>query len=254
MKETILEKLSSIEKDHDVKILYACESGSRGWGFASQDSDYDVRFIYVHKKDCYLSLDQKRDVIEQPINYLLDINGWDIKKALMLFYKSNPTLYEWLDSPIVYRDDHGFVDDLKKLIPDYFSAKACFHHYLSMLTNNYADYANKEEIKLKKYFYVLRPLFACHWLKEFNKMPPMEFQDLLSVSCLENDLRKAIDELLEIKIKSAEQDLQQRIPLIDQFVLQGIEELTEFAKSVLSVQSRSLDKLNDIFRDVLNKA
>ena len=101
--------LKEIEARHGVAILYACESGSRGWGFASQDSDYDVRFIYQNPRNWYLSIDEKRDVIELPINDELDINGWDLRKALRLLRKSNPALFEWLSSPIVYRQDEEFV-------------------------------------------------------------------------------------------------------------------------------------------------
>ncbi|MED1919930.1 nucleotidyltransferase domain-containing protein, partial [Bacillus thuringiensis] len=115
MREIILEKLKEIEQAHDLKVLFAVESGSRAWGFPSKDSDYDVRFVYVKKPEWYLSIDDKRDVVEEPINDLLDINGWDIRKALKLFRKSNPPLQEWLVSDIVYLDTLGFRDELVKL-------------------------------------------------------------------------------------------------------------------------------------------
>jgi len=86
--------LEKIEKEHKVKILFAWESGSRAWGFASKDSDYDVRFIYVHEKNWYFGIDDQRDVIELPVNEVLDVNGWDVRKALRLFRKSNAPLYE----------------------------------------------------------------------------------------------------------------------------------------------------------------
>ena len=112
MKDIIISKLAQIENDFKVKILYACESGSRAWGFASPDSDYDVRFIYVHNKSHYLSIDEHRDVIELPINEVLDINGWDLRKALRLFRKSNGPLYEWLQSPIIYQTASNFQADI----------------------------------------------------------------------------------------------------------------------------------------------
>ena len=119
----IQNKLKEIEKGHSVKILLAVESGSRAWGFESKDSDYDIRFIYAHEKDFYLSIDKKRDVIEYPIVDLIDINGWDLKKALQLFYKSNPTLAEWLKSPIVYFENSEFKKELLELEKKYFSPK-----------------------------------------------------------------------------------------------------------------------------------
>lgn len=113
MHSEIMNKLESIEQEHGIKILYAVESGSRGWGFASQDSDYDVRFLYIHPTDWYLSIEERKDHIEYPINDLLDINGWDIKKAFLLFKKSNPPLLEWLSSPIVYADRYPVPKDEK---------------------------------------------------------------------------------------------------------------------------------------------
>ena len=99
----IPEKIAEIEQKENVKILHCVESGSRAWGFSSPDSDFDVRFIYVRPKEFYLRLDQTRDVIEWQLDDVLDINGWDLKKALTLLYKSNPTLFEWNNSPIVYK-------------------------------------------------------------------------------------------------------------------------------------------------------
>lgn len=115
MKEEILKAIQQIEIDYEVKVLFACESGSRAWGFPSKDSDYDVRFIYVHKPEYYLSIDpvgvgKKRDVIELPINNLLDVTGWELTKALKLFRKSNPPLLEWLRSGIVYYQAFSTTD------------------------------------------------------------------------------------------------------------------------------------------------
>ncbi|HEY2582378.1 MAG TPA: nucleotidyltransferase domain-containing protein, partial [Mucilaginibacter sp.] len=129
------EKLDELEKDNHIRILYACESGSRAWGFPSPDSDFDVRFIYARTKNDYLGIHETKDVIDLPVNDVLDIGGWDIKKALKLFLKSNGPLYEWLQSPIIYKDDSGFTDELRKLMPRYFSSRACGNHYLSMALN-----------------------------------------------------------------------------------------------------------------------
>lgn len=101
----VLVELEAIEQRHDVRVLFACESGSRGWGFASPDSDYDVRFLYVHKPEWYLRVEPQRDVIERPIDDVLDVSGWELRKALQLMRRSNPTLFEWLDSPVIYRED-----------------------------------------------------------------------------------------------------------------------------------------------------
>jgi predicted nucleotidyltransferase len=113
MKDIILQKLTELEQSENIKILYACESGSRAWGFASPDSDFDVRFIYARNVNHYLSIADMPDVVGLPVDEVLDIGGWDLKKALKLFLKSNGPLYEWLQSPIVYRQDNTFADEMR---------------------------------------------------------------------------------------------------------------------------------------------
>jgi len=117
----ILDALRRVERDHDVEIVFACESGSRGWGFSSPDSDYDVRFVYRHCAEWYLTATERagkgqpqRDVIELPIDAELDVGGWDLRKALRLLDNSNPTLWEWLRSPIVYREQPGTATALSR--------------------------------------------------------------------------------------------------------------------------------------------
>src|SRR6476659_2643278 len=109
VREQILACLAELELRHAVKVLFACESGSRGWGFASPDSDYDVRFVYVNRLPWYLTVEAGRDVIEQPISDELDVSGWDLRKTLQLMRDSNPTLLEWLRSPILYRQEEPWV-------------------------------------------------------------------------------------------------------------------------------------------------
>ena len=160
MKDTIQKELAQIEQTQNVRILLAVESGSRAWGFASPDSDYDVRFIYVRPKDAYLRLQKHRDVIELPINDALDINGWDLTKTLRLLHKSNPTLFEWGASPIVYLET-DFAARFKSVMGRYFSSKRGLYHYIHMAAGNYREYIKGDMIKAKKYFYVLRPVLAC---------------------------------------------------------------------------------------------
>ena len=158
MKDLINEKLKEIEKREKIKILHCVESGSRAWGFASPDSDYDVRFIYLREKEFYLRLEDTRDVIEWQLDDTLDINGWDVKKALALLYKSNPTLFEWNLSPIVYKTTDEW-QEISKIINEYFVQKSGVYHYLSTAKSNYREYLKGEIVRCKKYFYVL-PL-AC---------------------------------------------------------------------------------------------
>lgn len=174
MRQQILDELEKIEKDHEIRILYACESGSRAWGFNSSNSDFDVRFIYVHKLDWYLSTVSNRDVIEQ-LNGDLDISGWEIRKALKLLAKGNPPMLEWLYSPIVYKVDPIFYNKLLTLSNNCFSPKTAIYHYISMAKRNYNQYIkDKAYVKYKKYLYVIRPLLNCIAIQEQGKMPPTQ--------------------------------------------------------------------------------
>ena len=178
MREKIQEQLRRIEESENIKILLAVESGSRAWGFASPDSDYDVRFVYIRRPEDYLRLDAVRDVIELPIDDVLDINGWDLQKTLRLLYKSNPTLFEWFSSPIVYQKTE-FADKFRELMMHYFSSKKTLYHYISMAEGNYREYLQGEIVRAKKYFYVLRPVLACRWILDRGTPPPMLFSELI---------------------------------------------------------------------------
>lgn len=219
MRERVLQQLKAVEQRDNVRVLYACESGSRGWGFASPDSDYDVRFLYVHPPEWYLRVEAPRDVIELPIDDELDVCGWEWRKALGLLKGANPTLIEWLDSPIVYQQDEATIDALKALIPKWFSPLRARWHYYSMARKNFRDYLQREEVRLKKYFYVLRPLLAARWVEAGKGVPPMRFADLLAGSELDASLRQEIDELLEHKQRAGEAMYGPRRPLLHAFIL-----------------------------------
>ena len=182
MKSQILSRLHEIEAGENVRIVYACESGSRAWGFPSADSDYDIRFLYVRPMEWYLSIDVKRDVIERPVQDGLDISGWDLKKALRLFCKSNPPLLEWLGSPIVYLEQYSAAESMRGLLPDYYSPTTCLHHYLRMARGNYREYLKGDVVWIKKYFYVLRPILAMNWIERVWGVVPTDFNILVDRS------------------------------------------------------------------------
>lgn len=244
MNALILDKLKEIEHVNDVRILYACESGSRAWGFASPDSDYDVRFIYVHRKDHYLSIDDQRDVIELPINDLLDINGWELRKGLRLLRKSNGPLYEWFQSPIVYQSDSMFQREIWDLMKVYFSPRAMMHHYLSMASSVVDNDLSGSEVKLKKYFYALRPVLANLWMVKHNDIPPMEFGKLRVL--LDNDLNSIVDDLLD---KKAQVDEKFRIKSIEE-IQRWLHEKIEFCENRVPAGKPTVDSgtLNEVFR------
>lgn len=216
----IKSELESIESASGVRILYACESGSRAWGFASTDSDYDVRFIYAHPRDWYLSMDveYRRDVIERPLDDELDITGWDLRKTLQLLRKSNPPLLEKLDSPIVYRVDERFLSGMRQLAEEYFATTPCAYHYLHMARGNYREYLQCGTVRLKKYFYVLRPLLAIRWLEQGRGMVPMLFREMLDAVLPEEDVRRCIDDLLAAKTGGVELDDGPRVPTLNDFI------------------------------------
>ncbi|NDV93887.1 nucleotidyltransferase domain-containing protein [Dysgonomonas sp. 521] len=180
MKTTITGKLQEIEQRHRIRILYACESGSRAWGFPSPDSDYDVRFIYVRPLDSYLSIKETDDYLNFPLTDELDINGWDIRKTMKLISRSNTTPFEWIQSPVVYYEQEGFKDEVWNLCQNYFCRRSNIHHYLGIARGAMASIKD-EELKIKKLFYILRPLLAAMWCIEKNSIAPMNISPLLEL-------------------------------------------------------------------------
>ncbi|WPH19766.1 nucleotidyltransferase domain-containing protein [Variovorax paradoxus] len=221
MRAQIMQALRDIEARHDVTVLFACESGSRGWGFASPDSDYDVRFIYVNRLPWYLTVTPRRDVIELPISGELDVNGWDLRKALGLMRESNPTLLEWLRSPVVYRDDAAAMPRFRALSEAVFSNARGWHHYASMAKKNFREHLQADEVRYKKYLYVLRPLLAARWIRTQAGVPPMRFAELAQRTLdavHDAALIEEINALLAVKMRAGEAATSPRWPGIHAFI------------------------------------
>ena len=249
MEALIREKLKEIEQREGCRILLAVESGSRAWGFASPDSDYDVRLVYVRPKESYLRLDRVRDVIEIPINEELDINGWDVDKALKLLHKSNPTVFEWFSSPIVYQTS-DFADQLKLIMRRYFSPKSALWHYLHMAEGNYREFLRGDVVKAKKYFYVLRPILACRWVLEKGTPPPMLFSELMD-SQLDEGLKKTVMDLLDIKMNTPEVKMIPRIDVLNDYLDRSVGEIKEKIERLPKEQAQEWEELNELFLTVL---
>ena len=249
MRELILEKLTEIEQTEHIRILHAVESGSRAWGFPSPDSDYDVRFIYVRPMEDYLKLEKTRDVIELPINDLLDINGWDLNKTLRLLHGSNPTLFEWMSSPIVYRQT-DFIDRLQPLLDARFSRKSGLHHYLSMAESNYRAYLKGGMVRAKKYFYVMRPVLACKWILRQGTRPPMLFRELMD-SELEDWLKPTVEHLLDLKMNAPEIKEIPAIPELNRWLEESIASVRAEIAALPPEAPRDWASLNRLFLDVL---
>ena len=227
MDSIILNKLKDIEEKENVKIIMAVESGSRAWGFASPDSDYDVRFVYVRKLQDYLRLEKSKDIIEWQLDDVLDINGWDLKKALQLMYDSNPSIFEWCTSPIVYKGSKAF-DELKEIRRAYYSRKKSLYHYWHMANNNYQAYLQGTEVKIKKYFYVIRPLLAAKWIIDTKTQPPMLFSELMAAE-LPVELMATVKKLLEMKQNMPEMGLAPKIKVLDDFIDTELEAIKKAA-------------------------
>lgn len=252
VRHAILGELCDIESRYGVRVLYACESGSRAWGFASKDSDYDVRFIYAHPREWYLSVDleEKRDVVEVPISDALDVSGWELRKSLKLFRKSNPPLLEWLGSPIIYREEGSLAHRLRDLSKDFFYLVACRYHYLRMAQGNFRGYLKGSEVRLKKYFYVLRPVLAVNWIDSGYGVVPTQFSTLVDAIVPNGELRLAIDELLDAKMRGFESSVGARIAPISAYLKAELERLN----AVKPDNARGIGdpgELNKLFREIL---
>lgn len=250
MKDKILQEIKNIEAQEKVKILLAVESGSRAWGFESPDSDYDVRFIYTRQTADYLKLQAQTDVIDWVLNDVLDINGWDLQKALRLLYKSNPTLIEWTKSPIVYYEAPE-CQGLKDLVEDYFSAKKSLYHYLNMAKTDYEKHLTEERVKVKKYFYALRPILAANWIVKRQTPPPIEFDKLVEAE-LPQDLMPLVQDLLERKQNLLESSLIQKVDVINAYLEDQMARLNQIAAD-LPVEEVEWQKLNQYFLEVLGQ-
>jgi predicted nucleotidyltransferase len=245
MKERILSELGRIERDRDVRILLAVESGSRAWGFASPDSDYDVRFVYAHRRDWYLSVQEPRDVIEEMLPGDLDVSGWELRKTLRLFAKCNLALNEWLGSPISYVEVPEFRAQLASLVGGYFNPIAGTHHYRKMAERALEDNYRDGGIGIKKIFYVLRPLLACRWIANCGTQPPTEFSELSLASWVSNDEREWFTDLLRQKAVAIEA---QTIELESSRAESLRKEIDRFAVDLEKVKAPGKSAMGDLDR------
>lgn len=252
MIEEIKKEIARIENESEIKILLAVESGSRAWGFASVDSDWDVRYIYVHKLDWYLKIDNEKDSQEKILPNDLDLSGWELKKALRLFRKSNPPMLEWLRSPIIYQESFSTAETLREMSKTYFNPKSCMYHYLSMAKGNFKEFlANKELVKSKKYFYVLRPVLACDWIKETNSFPPMEFRDLVDSQIKDEKLKTEIAELLKRKRAGEELKEEPKIEILNEFLEEKIEFYKTFVEQMERAEKPQTERLDELFKETI---
>ncbi len=253
---TLIEtRMASVASEHQIKIIYACESGSRAWGFPSPDSDYDVRFVYVHPWNWYLTLEEDRDVIDLPLEDssagLLDLGGWDLRKTLRLLRKSNPVIWEWLQSPVCYQAEQTQqFRGLRSVFDPFYSPIAACHHYLSLCRNTMNQALSDPNVKIKKYFYMLRPLLAASWIERYHTIPPMELALLLPLLDDQPEIKGCIVDLQERKQHIDEQIPIARIAMIDDFLTTELARLQGSAK-MLPTGNGDTANLDRLFQQCL---
>lgn len=239
MHNKIVDSLKAIAEQHHCKILFAAESGSRAWGFASPDSDYDVRTIYIMPIEWYLSTAEKpQDTFGVMLPHDLDIAGWELRKALRLFMNCNLALYEWLGSPIFYWNEHKFAEHLRSLIPQYFNPLRATYHYLAIHQNALESLDSLNTISIKKLFYALRGLFAASWSARYRTMPPTEFSELLRTDLIPAHILEVINSFRSAKAIANEKE---RITCSPKLLCFFQTEVTDIQKFINTLKSPKID-------------
>lgn len=244
------QKLSELERVHNMTVLYAVESGSRAWGFSSPDSDFDVRFIYMRPMGFYLRLENTRDVIETPIDDTWDVSGWDLQKALRLLHNSNPSIYEWAASPLVYHSTNIWEHQIAPVLNSFFQPTKSVNHYLSMAKRTVKDNLSGEMVKAKKYFYILRPILAAKWVITHNCPPPILFEELADDQ-LEKNLEPLVRDLVQKKRETPELGQIAHIPALDNYIYAELTALDNAARKLPRGKSNPWEPLNQLFVDIL---
>lgn len=246
--DKIKDVLAALAQKENVKILFACETGSRAWGFPSPDSDYDVRFIYMHKRDWYLSLSQHKETIEYMYGDL-DITGWDLRKSLQLLKKSNAPLIERFQSPITYYADKNFKEDFKDLIQEYYSPTAVFFHHYSLAKKFWMELTGNEEVRLKSFFYLIRSMLSCHWIVRHRSVLPMDIEGLMSI--IDAKERDYLRELIRLKAKVGQRYLHRPDNKLSGW-MEELWKLLDCSKNSLGVSKADNTALTKFFLKMVN--
>lgn len=249
IEQSIQDRLNEMERVHNCRILFAIESGSRAWGYASLNSDYDVRCVYSHPAERYLSITPMRDVIEWELNEVYDINGWDLRKALQLALRSNISVFEWADSPIVYRTSR-WHEAFRVVTRSVMQPALLASRYVGMAESTYKRYLTRAVPPVKEYFYAIRPLLAARWVLETKQPAPLPFEALRSL--LPEDMQAEADSLLELRRSHTEKACVELRPKALEFIQKEIAELHRVLDSAPQMQLEvSSTELDDFFRRVL---
>lgn len=263
-------RLGKIEAAYGVTILMAIESGSRAWGFPSPDSDNDVRFFYTRPLSQYVGLDEPRDVIEQPIDGLWDVNGWDLRKAVKLLVGGNATVTEWLSSPLIYREHGPLPYRLRDLIKRHASPEASARHYFGLTQSCYnGSISNRPTaahmaslphgtiikgitvVNQKKYLYAIRGALSIAWIERYSEVPPMTMPHLMSHDIMPGVVRAELNALLVRKATMGECMDGPRIAVFDDFIERQIAWVKSSGMDKLPVNAEFKAEANQLLLDAL---
>jgi len=251
IEEKIRTKLSDLESEAGFRILFACESGSRAWGFASADSDYDVRFVFAWTPERYLAVSPYAETIDRGIDEdAIDLSGWELRKALGLFRKSNGALCEWLRSPILYREETPLMDEWRRLLDEEFAPKANAIHYLGLCRKMWFRIRNEETVTAKRYLYALRALLSARFVIEHGHPAPVPFEELRVSLATPADVAVAVEKMIAEKSRSAEVDGVVRETSIETYLESELERLNELADT-LPDRLADAGKLDSFFRSAI---
>lgn len=179
------------------------------------------------------------------------MRGWDLRKALKLFRKSNPSLMEWLASPIVYREVFTTASVLRKLSKSYCSQEASGYYYLNTARRRFRQLSVSNVVLHKKYLYVLRPILAINWLETQRGDLPAEFRSLVRKVVAPGALRDEINVIVEQKASEGELVRRPRVSEIDNFVATELKRLEGSRFDSAPASPPPIEPLNELFRQEL---
>jgi uncharacterized protein len=245
--------LYKVESEHRLSVIYALESGSRAWGFESQNSDYDVRFLYVRPVKWYLCVEKRDDVLELGTSEDIDLSGWDLRKSLLFLRQSHPVLLEWLRSPVVYVEPSTIVQQMREIGEEFFAPRASVHHYVGWAERMLHRYFQHSDLAAKRYFYVMRPILCCRWIQTIGGQPPLRLQELITAIEMPTETQLAIETLIERKRAGYELDSMGRIPVLDHYISEVLPQIKAFLVTLPKPEYVPFELLNPLFYQALDE-
>lgn len=259
MKDRIKEICKNLEKEKNIKILFAVENGSRAWRMDSKDSDYDVRFVFVRPLKEYIQINKPGEVIDAAFDKegnpcavegsFIDISGFDVFKYVKMLSSSNPTTIEWLMSDIVYYGKQNEV--FKNFAINNFNKISLYHHYKSMCRNNYLKYLKSGNlVTYKKYLYAYRGLINAKWVVHKKTVPPIIFTEALKnmKSIIPDSVLNKLNEIIDLKSQGKEKDIIQNIVDMDNYIESFLKDDSE---APTEKSHATLNDLNDELRKII---